>query len=279
MMSTNTWKKWILPLSCCALAALALSGCSDKNSASQRPASADSGDLLARIKARGKITIAMEGTWAPWTYHDKDDKLTGFDVAVGAKIAEKIGVEPEFVEGKWDGLLAGLSAGRYDLMVNGVGVTPERSKAYNFSEPYAYDRVAVIVNEDDNNIAKLEDLRGKTTANTISSTYAQSAEKQGARVIGVDDLHQTFELLLARRIDATLNSEVTFGDYKKAHPDARIRIAFFLPEIGSIAVALKKDAATDSLRKVVDDAIAEMRADGELSGLSVRFFGIDITRR
>lgn len=280
-MYPNTWKRLVLPLSCCALAALSLSGCTDKEPAGEKSARAavsGSDDLLAQIKARGRITIAMEGTWAPWTFHDRDGKLTGFDVAVGAKIAEKIGVQPEFIEGKWDGLLAGLSAGRYDVMINGVGVTPERGNAYSFSEPYAYDRVAVIVNEG-NNIAKLEDLRGKTTANTISSTYAQAAEKLGARVIGVDDLNQTFELLLAQRIDATLNSEVTFVDYTRVHPDARIRIAFFLPEVGEIAIPLKKNASTDSLRKVINDVIAEMRANGELSELSLRFFGIDITQK
>ena len=94
----------------------------------------DDGDkaLLDTIKEKGEITIAMEGTWAPWTFHDEEDVLTGYDTEVGKLIAEGLGVEPVFVEGEWDGLLAGIDAGRYDIMINGVDVTPEHSV-----EPYA----------------------------------------------------------------------------------------------------------------------------------------------
>ena len=65
----------------------------------------DDGDkaLLDTIKEKGEITIAMEGTWAPWTFHDEEDVLTGYDTEVGKLIAEGLGVEPVFVEGEWDG--------------------------------------------------------------------------------------------------------------------------------------------------------------------------------
>ena len=98
-----------------------------------------SGDQLERIKAKGSITIAMEGTWAPWTYHDEKNNLVGFDTEIGQAIAQKLGVSAQFVEGEWDGLLAGLDAGRYDVMINGVDITPERAQKYNFSTPYAYN--------------------------------------------------------------------------------------------------------------------------------------------
>lgn len=91
-------------------------------------------DLLDQIQARGSITVAMEGTWAPWTYHDENDELVGYDVEVAKLIANELGVDVNFVEGEWDGLLAGLDDGRYDIMVNGVGVTPERQEKYDF--PY-----------------------------------------------------------------------------------------------------------------------------------------------
>ena len=118
-----------------------------------------------------------EGTWAPWTYHDENDNLVGYDVEVATEIAKKLGVEPQFVEGEWDGLLAGLDAGRYDIMVNGVDITPERAEKYDFSTPYAFNRTAVITKADDDSINTLEDLKGKKTANTISSTYAELAEQ------------------------------------------------------------------------------------------------------
>ena len=90
-------------------AALALTACgSTADSAAPAESTADTaateetgGDLLSQIQANGTITVAMEGTWAPWTYHDENDNLVGYDVEVATKIAEKLGVEPKFVEGEW----------------------------------------------------------------------------------------------------------------------------------------------------------------------------------
>ena len=110
--------------------------------------SVSAADLLDTIQSKGQITIAMEGTWSPWTFHNEDDELVGYDVEVGKAIAERLGVEPNFVEGPWDGLLAGLEVGRYDIMINGVGITEERQKKYDFSTPYAYNKPVVIVRGD-----------------------------------------------------------------------------------------------------------------------------------
>ena len=266
-------------------AALALTACgSTADSAAPAESTADTaateetgGDLLSQIQASGTITVAMEGTWAPWTYHDENDNLVGYDVEVATKIAEKLGVEPKFVEGEWDGLLAGLDAGRYDIMVNGVDITPERAEKYDFSTPYAYNRTAVITQTDNDSIKALEDLNGKTTANTISSTYAELAEQYGATVTGVDDLNQTFELLLSGRIDATLNAEVTYYDYMKEHPDANAKIAVLTADANEVAIPMRKGDETATLRAAIDTAIEEMRADGTLKELSEKYFGTDIS--
>ena len=271
-------KKVISLLLALALCACLLAACGGgKNSGD--PTSDAPADLLAKIREKGSVTIAMEGTWAPWTYHDESDRLVGYDVEVGQKIAEKLGVEAEFIEGEWDGLLAGLEAGRYDIMINGVDITPERQQKYDFSTPYAYNRTAVIVRGDDDAIKTMEDLAGKNTANTISSTYAEVAEKYGAAVTGVDDLNQTMELLLSGRIDATLNAEVTFYDYMKAHPDANIKIACIDPDETSVAIPMRKGDETASLLAAVNQALAELAAEGELTALSEKYFGTDISRK
>lgn len=236
-------------------------------------------DLLAQIKERGSIIVAMEGTWAPWTYHDEDDNLVGYDVEVAQNIAEKLGVEVEFIEGAWDGLLAGLDAGRYDIMVNGVGVTEERAEKYNFSTPYAYNKTDVIVRGDYDEISSMEDLKGKKTANTISSTYAAQAEAYGATVTGVDDLNQTIELLLSKRIDATLNAEVVFNDYKKEHPEADVKIATYSDQVEEIAIPIRKGDDTVTLLDAVNDALDEMAKDGTLTELSEKYFGMDISKK
>ena len=177
----------------------------------------------------------------------------------------------------WDGLLAGLDAGRYDIMVNGVDITPERAEKYDFSTPYAFNRTAVITKADDDSINTLEDLKGKKTANTISSTYAELAEQYGATVTGVDDLNQTFELLLSGRIDATLNAEMTFYDYTKEHPDANVKIAVLTDDANQIAIPMRKGDETAALRTAIDAAIDELRADGTLKALSEKYFGRDIS--
>lgn len=237
-----------------------------------------SGDLLKKIQKKGEITVAMEGTWAPWTYHDENDVLVGYDVEVAQKIAEKLGVKVNFVEGEWDGLLAGLDAGRYDIMVNGVDITEERAEKYDFSIPYAFNRTAVIVSGDNTEIQSLEDLKGKSTANTISSTYATLAESYGAKVTGVDDLNQTFELLLAGRIDATLNAEVTFYDYIGEHPDANVRIAALTEDATQVAIPMRKGEETAALRAAIDQALQELHDDGTLKALSEKYFGTDISQ-
>lgn len=257
-------------LLCLSLLPAGLTGCAKDNTAA--------GDQLARIQDAGTIVVAMEGTWAPWTYHDETDNLVGYDVEVGQAIAEKLGVTAQFVEGEWDGLLAGLDAGRYDIMVNGVGITPEREEKYSFSTPYAYNRTAVIVRGDYDEIQSMEDLNGKQTANTISSTYAEQAEAYGATVTGVDDLNQTIELLLAGRIDATLNAEVVFADYHNAHPDANIKIATYSDQVEQVAIPVRKGDDSATLLAAIDDALAQLDADGTLTRLSEKYFGTDISK-
>ena len=259
-----------------ALGILGLSGCSQQSGANASETSG--GDLLSQIQERGEIVVATEGTWAPWTYHDESGALVGYDVEVMEKIAEKLGVEVSFVEGEFDGLLAGLDSKRYDVIANGVDITEDRKEKYDFSVPYAYNRTAIIVNGDNDEIQSFEDLEGKTTANTITSTYTDLARSYGAEVTGVDDLNQTFELLSSGRIDATLNAEVTFYDYMNQHPDANIKIAALSEDATQAAFTVRKGEETASLLTAINQALAELADSGELSELSEKYFGTDISK-
>ena len=106
---------------------------------------------------------------------------------------------------------------------------------------------------------------------------AELAEQYGATVTGVDDLNQTFELLLSGRIDATLNAEMTFYDYTKEHPDANVKIAVLTDDANQIAIPMRKGDETAALRTAIDAAIDELRADGTLKALSEKYFGRDIS--
>ena len=236
-------------------------------------------DLLAAIQAKGEIVVAMEGTWAPWTYHDETGELVGYDVEVAQAVAEELGVKVSFAESGWDSLLAGLESGRYDIIVNGVEIDETRQEKFDFSLPYAYNRTAVIVRGDNEEIQSMEDLEGKRTANTISSTYAAVAQKYGAEVTGVDDLNQTFELLTSGRIDATLNADVSYHDYMRAHPEADIKIACLDPDPTQVAIPMRKGEESAALREAIDKALTQLSEDGTLTELSTKYFGVDISQK
>lgn len=159
-----------------------------------------------------------------------------------------------------------------------VGIAPDREEKYNFSTPYAFNRTAELVRGGYDQIHSMEDLKGKRTANTISSNYAALAESYGATVTGVDDLNQTIELLLSGRIDATLNAEVVFADYQRTHPDANIQVVAFSDEPERVAIPVRKGADSATLLAAINDALAQMDADGTLSRLSVKYFGMDISK-
>ncbi len=250
----------------------------DASSEAATEAESSGDDQLSQIQAKGKIVFAMEGQWSPWTYHDESGDLVGYDTEVGKAIAEKLGVEAEFVEGEWDGLFTGLDTGRYDAIINGVEITEERAAKYNFTDPYAYVRTALCVAEDNTDITSFEDLDGKKTSNSLGSTYADMAAEYGATVENVDTLAETISMVTSGRVDATLNSEDSFADYLNEHPDAPIKLVATTEEASHVAIPLRADSSTDSLREAINTALSELAADGTLSQLSEKYFGSDISQ-
>lgn len=250
-----------------------LAGC--KSSGSTKEGSADQ---LAQIKEKGTIVIAMEGDWAPWSYHDTEtNEVIGYDADTAKEIAKQLGVEVEIVEAPWESLFAGLDSGRYDLVINGVEVTDERSEKYDFSEPYAYIHTALIVRSDNEEIQSFEDLAGKSTVNSLGSTYMDLAESYGATASGVSTLAETLTQVLQKRADATLNADVSFYDYMNQHADAELKIVATTEDASFVSIPMRKGVETESLRKAVNDAIATLRENGTLSELSNQYFGSDIS--
>ena len=237
----------------------------------------EAGDQLEKIKNDGKIVFAMEGAWAPWTYHDESGELVGFDTEVGKAIAEKLGVEAEFVEGEWDGLFAGLDTGRYDAIINGVEVTEERTQKYDFTDAYAYIKTALVVKSDNEDIKTFTDLAGKKTSNSLNSTYMIMAQEYGAEVEGVDLLSQTMDMVISGRADATLNAEVSVYDYLKEQPDAEIKIVDLTEDASEVSIPLRKGDESAALREAINNALKELREEGTLAEISNKYFGTDIT--
>ena len=260
----------LMKLGLAAVMGLSLVGCGSSSSSTSEE------DHLARIKSAGKLVVGLEGDWQPFSYHDKEDNLCGVDVEVAENIAKKLGVEVEIVEGKWDGLLTGLTTGTYDLVINGVDITDERKETYDFSDPYVYDKTVLVVRDDNTDIQSFDDLKGKTTANSIGSTYMEIGEKYGADVQGVDDLSKCMDMVKNGTVNATVNAATSINDYIKTTGDTCFKI---VDESDSMpyAIPLKKGEDNATLLKAVNEALSEMRSEGTLKEISEKYFGSDLT--
>ena len=235
-------------------------------------------DALAKIRERGTLVVGMEGNWSPWTYHDeKSGELTGLEVDIAKLIAEGLGVKADFQEAPWDALLAGVDAGRFDIICNGVGYTEERAKSYSFTTPYVYSNKVLVVAESNDEIKTVEDLKGKKTANSASSTYAALAEEYGATLVPVDTLGETMDMLVQGRVDATINAQVSVADYLKEHPEAKIKIVQVLAG-DPVAYPLHIGEEYQTLVDAINEILEQARQDGRLAEISVKYFGVDITK-
>jgi cystine transport system substrate-binding protein len=233
-------------------------------------------DNLAEIKSAGVFKIGTEGTYSPFTFHDKSGKLVGFDVEIGEAVAQKLGVKAQFIEGKWDGLIAGLDAKRYDAVINQVGITEARKQKYDFSEPYIASKAVLIVRQDDSAIKSFDDLKGKKAAQSLTSNYGKLAEQSGAELVGTDGFDQSVQLVLTRRADATINDSLSFLDFKKQKPDAPLKIAAQKDNAEYSGIIVRKGET--QLVEAVNKALADIKADGTYEKISAKYFGQDVSK-
>ena len=245
-----------------------LAGCQSSSSASEDTS-------LTDVQEAGELKIGLEGDWQPFSYHDEEDNLVGYDVEVATKVAEKLGVKAAITEGPWDGLLTGLDTGVYDVVVNGVDVTEERSETFDFTDAYAYDHIDLVVAKDNTEITSFEDLDGKTSANSTGSTYADLGEQYGATVSNVPTLAETMELVLNGTVDATINADTSIQDYLNTTGETGLKVVAQGDEATQYAIPLKKGST--ALKEAINEALKELREEGTLKELSIKYFGADLT--
>ena len=234
-------------------------------------------DLLAQIGDRGTLLIGTEGTYAPYSYHDETGELVGYDVEIARAVAEKLGVEAEFVETNWDACIAGLDAERYDVVMNQVGITEERLVKYDFSSPYTVSSAVLIVAEENIELTSFEELKGLKVAASLTSNYATLAEGYGAEIVSTDGLFsKAIELVSTGRAEATINDEASFFDYLKQQPNATVKIADTLEEASENAVLIRK--GNDTFVAAINIALEELTEDGTLKEISEKYFGADISK-
>ena len=252
-----------------ALSAVLLSGCGK--------GSAGTG-LLQSIRDRGYITVGTEGTWSPYTFHDDQDELVGFDVEVAKYIANYMGVEVRFTETAWSSIFAALDAGQIDIVANGVSYTEERAEKYDFSTPYNYTQYAVMTLADNDSVNSLADVAGKVSSNDPTSTIGQFAEANGVVFDEVKEAAQAISEVRNGRAEVTFSTTVGFADYFRQHPDEESLFKVIVvsdPEPNAYIPVLK---GNEDLVKVINEALEAARVDGTLSDLALRYFDVDTTK-
>ena len=221
------------------------------------------------VQSAGVLRVGTEGVYAPFSYHDPaTGQLTGYDVDVARAVAEKLGVNVEFVETPWDSILAALEANRFDVVANQVTITPERQQLYDLSDPYAIGEGVIVTRADDDSITSLDDLRGRTAAQSTTSNWAQVARDAGARVEAVEGLTQAMALLSQGRVDVVVNDSLSIYAYLAETNDTAVKIAATTGERSEQGFAARKDSG---MLPELNRAIGELKADGTLAEISQKY--------
>jgi cystine transport system substrate-binding protein len=276
ILGGKTMKKISLLISSILIATVALTGCASSKSTTVKEEAKAPANLLEQVKKDGVIKIGTEGTYAPFTFHDKDGKLTGFDVEIAEEVAKRLGVKPEFVETKWDGMFAGLDAKRFDMIANQVGIRADRQEKYDFSDAYIVSKAVLVVGKENTEITKFEDLKGKKAAQSLTSNYAEMAKTNGAEIVQSEGFNQSIDLLTSKRADATINDSLSFYDLLKQKPDIAVKIAAEKSDADKSGIMFNK--GNKELVDAVNKALADIKADGTYEKISMKWFGTDVSK-
>jgi cystine transport system substrate-binding protein len=249
-------------------AALLLTAC---GSDAEQTASGGSASSEADV-----LRVATEGTYAPFSFHAPDtNELTGYDVEVIEAVAEELGREVEFSETQFDAIFAGLESDRYDVIANQITINPEREERYLFSQPYTVSTGVIVTRADDTSVDAIEDVQGKRSAQSTTSSFGEIAREAGAQVEAVEGFAQAVTLLKQGRVDVTINDSLAVLEYQKTTGDEDIAIAAEIDQPSEQAFVFRQDSA--ELQAEVDEALAALREDGTLARISEEYFGEDVS--
>ena len=223
------------------------------------------------------VRVGTEGTYPPFTYVDpRTSKLTGYDIEVIQAVAKKAGWKLKFVQSQFDAIFPALDSNRIDVIANQVTINPEREARYLFSEPYTYSRGVIVTAAGTKGITKLSDLKGKTTAQSETSNWAQVAKDAGAKVQSVEGFAQAAALLGQGRVDAIVNDNIAVLDYLSSTGSKKIKITGNAEdEVSKQALTFRK--SDPDLRKQADAALASLEEDGTLAKISKKYFDADVS--
>jgi len=235
-------------------------------------------DRLSEIKQRGTLKVGLEGTYPPFNYQDEQGNLVGFEVDVANALAAKLGLKAEFQPTKWDGILAALDSGRFDLIANQVTVTPERKAKFDFTAPYTVSGIQIITRkENQGKIATPADFAGRKIGVVLGTNYEQwlRANAPQADVRTYDDDPTRNQDLRVGRIDAVINDRLIVPNLLKQYGGDLVSSGEpFAKQLQAIAIRKGNPQFLAALNQAFDS----LRKEGTLARISEKWFGADVTR-
>ena len=207
------------------------------------------------------IVIATDATWPPMEYVDESTKeIVGFDIDLMAAIAKEGGFSYEFKNAAWDGIFAGLAAGKYDAIMSSVTITEERKKKMDFSNPYINAGQILIVQKKTSGVSKLTDLKGKTVAAQIGTTGSFEIEKiEGVKLKAYDEIGLAFEDLINGRVDAVVADTPVAADFALENETYKGKLKIvgepFTDEYYGVAVQKGNQEVLDAVNRGIDKVV------------------------
>lgn len=258
-----------------AAASMGLSACSGSSTG----ATPESGEVLT-------VNVGTMGTYSPYSYQDDNGEYTGYDLEVLKKIEEiDPGVKFQIKAGSWDSLFPALDAGKDQMLANQIISTPEREgKYYRTQVPYFQATSGIIVKEGISGIASLADLKGKTIGLTVGDAHTKLVEDWNAANGDVltlkyyeEDITTILRDIDAGRVDATINDPAVAASKAELQGIHVVGVGEPLSQEPTYFF-FKKTPEGEELRDRLDADLTKLRDSGELSALSVAWFGADYTK-
>lgn len=222
---------------------------------------------VEQVLKRGTLRVGMS-TFVPWAMQDKAGNLVGFEIDVATRVAQDMDVKVEFVPTKWAGIIPALLTGKFDVIIGGMGILPQRNLKVNFTIPYDVTGMSIVANKDlAGSFSKLEDFNRPDVvlAVRLGGTPVAAAEKfmPKAQLRKFDDESQAIQELLNGKAHAVIASAPMPAFQALKYPDK-----LFLPVKGTftkepIGFALKK-GDVDTLN-FFDNWITVVQAEGWLA--------------
>jgi polar amino acid transport system substrate-binding protein len=235
-----------------------------------------SAEDLESIKSAGVMKIAMSGAYPPFNFVDEQNKVVGFDPAIGAEIAKRMGVEVEVVTTAWDGIIAGLLTNKYDAIVGSMSITPKREEVVDFVGPYYRMSRGVFVT-DGSAVQSLDDLKDKTLGATLGETHEKWArEKGGWDIKTYKGLPELLLELENGRIDALVADDipVLLAIKKNGMTLRQLDTPNIEGADDKAGIAIRK--GNPELAAAMQKALDDMMADGTYEAIAMEWIGADI---